>query len=223
MGQIILPTPLSTNASPSPTNDDIQKLLHYNAAQLANTSRNSAARCHQLFNDALSSSFSGPGLLDSMDCFQDELTGRIDYDLYAIGLGILMIAASLLLLIDPSCPAIFFTGQFVCCWALMIAGCHPLVCSIAESSLCDRRQLIAGPVLLAILLSGSILIALGIMRIGSSRFSAEVVSLCRAFREVLSIYIRCDFLLAERPLLYCGKQCSGSVGSVIYWPLGSKE
>jgi hypothetical protein len=185
MGQIILPTPLSTNASPSPTNDDIQKLLHYNAAQLANTSRNSAARCHQLFNDALSSSFSGPGLLDSMDCFQDELTGRIDYDLYAIGLGILMIAASLLLLIDPSCPAIFFTGQFVGCWALMIAGCHPLVCcSVAESSLlCNRRQLIAGPGL-AILLCGSILIALLILQIGSCRFIAEVVSLCRAFREV---------------------------------------
>jgi hypothetical protein len=214
IGQIILPTPLSTNASPSPTNDDIQKLLHYNAAQLANTSRNSAAaRCHQLFNDAVSSSSSGPEinqsrrlldsmdrLLDSMDCFQEDLTGRIDYDLYAIGLGILMIVASLLL-IDPCPPAIFFTGQFVCCWALMIAGCHPLVCcSVAESSLlCDRRQLIAGPVL-AILLCGSILIALLIVRIGSSRFIAEVVSLCRAFREVLSNYIKCDFLQAERPL-----------------------
>jgi hypothetical protein len=192
IGQIILPSPLSTNSSPSPTTDDIQKLLHYNAAQLANTSRNSAARCHQLFNDALlSSSSSGPEmnhrLLDSMDCFQDELTGRIDYDLYAIGLGILMIVASLLL-IDPCPPAIFFTGQFVCCWALMIAGCHPLVCfSVAESSLlCDRRQLmIAGPVL-AILLCGSILIALLILQIGSSRFIAEVVSLCLAFREVLS-------------------------------------
>jgi hypothetical protein len=196
MGQIILPTPLSTNSSSSsPTNDDIQNLLHYNAAQLANTSRNSAAaRCHQLFNDAVSSSFYGPGLLDSMDCFQEDLTGRIDYDLYAIGLGILMIAASLLL-IDPCPPAIFFTGQFVCCWALMIAGCHPLICcSVAESSLlCDRRQVIAGPGL-AILLCGSILIALLILQIGSSRFIAEVVSLCRAFREVLSNYIKCDFL-----------------------------
>jgi hypothetical protein len=209
MGQLILPTPLSTNASPSPTNDDIQKLLHYNAAQLANTSRNSAAaRCHQLFNNALlSSSSSGPEMnhrhldsmdrfLDSMDCFQEELTGRIDYDLYVIGLGILMIVASLLL-IDPCPPAIFFTGQFVCCWALMIAGCHPLVCSVAESSLCDRRQLIAGPVL-AILASGSILIALLILQIGRS--IAEVVSLCRAFREVLSNCIKCDFLQAERPL-----------------------
>jgi hypothetical protein len=194
MGQIILPTPLSTSASPSPTNDDIQKLLHFNAAQLANTSRNSVSRCHQLFNDAVSSSSSGSEinqhLLDSMDCFQEELTGRIDYDLYAIGLGILMIAASLLL-IDP-CPAIF-TGQFVCCWALMIAGCHPLVCFVAESSLCDRRQLIAGPGL-AILLCGSILIALLILQIGSRRFIAEVVSLCRAFREeVLSNCIKCDF------------------------------
>jgi hypothetical protein len=203
MGQLILPTPLSTNSSSSPTNDDIQKLLHFHAAQLANTSRNSAAaRCHQLFNDAVSSSSSGPEmnhrLLDSMDCFQEELTGRIDYDLYAMGLGILMIAASLLL-IDP-CPAIFFTGQFVGCWALMIVGCHPLVCSVAESSLCDRRQLIAGPVL-AILLCGSILIALLILQIGSSRFIAQVVSLCRAFREeVLSNYIKCDFLQAERRL-----------------------
>jgi hypothetical protein len=200
MGQLILPTPLFTNSSPRPTDDDIQNLLHFNAAQLANTSRNSAVRCHQLFNDALPSSSSGPQfnqprLLDSMDCFQEELTGRIDYDLYAIGLGILMIVASLLL-IDP-CPAIFFTGQFVCCWVLIV-GCHPLVCSVAESSLCDRRQLIAGPVLLAILLSGSILIALLILRIGSSRFIAQVVSLCRAFREVLSNYIGCDFLQAER-------------------------
>jgi hypothetical protein len=195
MGQIILPTPLSTNSSSSsPTTDDIQKLILFNAAQLANTSKNSAAaRCHQLFNDAVSSSSSGPEinqprrLLDSMDCFQEELTGRIDYDLYAIGLGILMITASLLL-IDHA----IFTGQFVCCWALMIAGCHPLVCSVAESSLCD--QLIAGPVLLAILLSGSILMALLILQIGSSRFIAEVVSLCRAFREVLSNYIKCGFL-----------------------------
>jgi hypothetical protein len=196
MGQIILPTPLSTNSSPSLTNDDIQNLLLFNAAQLANTSRNSAARCHQLFNDALMpSSSSGPGLLDSMDCFQEELTGRIDYDHYAIGLGILMIVASLL--IDP-CHAIF-TGQFVCCWALMIAGCHPLVCcSVAESSLCDY-QLIAGPVLV-ILASGSILIALLILQIGSRRFVAEVVSLCRAFREVFSNYVKCDFLQAERPL-----------------------
>jgi hypothetical protein len=195
MGQIILPTPLSTNSSsPSPTNDDIQNLLHFNAAQLANSSRNSAAaRCHQLFNDAVSSSeINQPRLLDSMDCFQEELTGRIDYDLYAIGLGILMIVASLLL-IDP-CPAIFFTGEFVCCWALMIAGCHPLVCcSVAESSLlCDPRQLIDGPVL-AILLCGSILIALLIVRIGSSRFIAEVVSLCRAFREVYQIILNATF------------------------------
>ncbi len=115
---------------------------------------------------------------------QEELTGRIAYDLYAIGLGILMITASLL--IDPFHA--IFTGQFVGCWALMIAGCHPLVCSVAESSLCDRRQLIAGPVPLAILLCGSILIALLIVQIGSS--IAEVESLCRAFREeVLSNYI----------------------------------
>jgi hypothetical protein len=77
MGQIILPTPLSTNSSSSPTTDDIQKLLHFNAAQLANTSRNSAAaRCHQLFNDAVSSSseMNQPRLLlDSMDCFQAGL------------------------------------------------------------------------------------------------------------------------------------------------------
>jgi hypothetical protein len=81
MGQLILPTPLSTNSSSSsPTTDDIQSLLHYNAAQLANTSRNSAAaRCHQLFNDAQSASSSGPEinqprrLLDSMDCFQAGL------------------------------------------------------------------------------------------------------------------------------------------------------
>jgi hypothetical protein len=78
MGQLILPTPLSTNASPSPTDDDIQNLLHFNAAQLANTSRNSAtARCHQLFNDALLSSSSEINqprrLLDSMDCFQAGL------------------------------------------------------------------------------------------------------------------------------------------------------
>jgi hypothetical protein len=124
-------------------------------------------------------------------CFQEELTGRIDYDLYAIGLGIAMIVASLLL-IDP-CPATILTGQFVGCWALLIAGCHPLVCCfVAESSLlCDRRQLIAGPGL-AILVSGSILIALLIVQIGSSRFIAEVVSLCRTFREVLSNYIKCD-------------------------------
>jgi hypothetical protein len=198
MGQIILPTPLSTNSSSSsPTTDDIQNLLRFNAAQLANTSRNSAAsRCHQLFNGAVSSSeIDQPRrLLDSMDCFQEELTGRIDYDLYAIGLGISMIVASLL--IDPY--SAILTGQFVCCWVLMIAGCHPLVCfSVAESSLCDY-QLIAGPVL-AILLSGSILIALLIVQIGSCRFITEVVSLCRAFREVLSNYIRCDILQAERP------------------------
>jgi hypothetical protein len=194
MGQIILPTPLSTNSSPhSPTTDDIQNLLHFNAAQLANTSGNSAARCHQLFNDALLSS-SSSGLLDSMDCFQEELTGRIDYDLYAIGLGIIMIAASLLL-IDPS-HATIFTGQFVCCWAL-IAGCHLLVCFVAESSFCDRRQLIAGPVLV-ILLSGSILIALLILQIASCRFVAEVVSTCRAFREVLSNYVKCDFFCKLR-------------------------
>ncbi len=153
--------------------------------------------------------------------FQEELTGRIDYDLYAIGLGILMIVASLLL-IDPFHAIL--SGQFVCCWVL-IAGCHPLVCcSVAESSLlCDRRQLIAGPVL-AILLCGSILIALLILQIGSCRFIAEVVSLSRAFREeVLSNYVKCDFLQTERPLCYRGKQCSGSVGSVINWPPGFKK
>jgi hypothetical protein len=190
MGQIILPTPLSTNSSPSsPTNDDIQNLLLFNAAQLANTSRNSAAaRCHQLFNDALpsSSEINQSRLLDSIYCFQEELTGRIDYDLYAIGLGIIMIVASLL--IDPFHA--IFTGQFVGCWVL-IAGCHPIFCSVAESSLCDY-QLIAVPGL-AILLCGSILIALLIVQIGRS--VAEVVSLCRVFREVLSnYYIKCDFL-----------------------------
>jgi hypothetical protein len=161
--------------------DDLQPLLHYNAAQLLNASAGNAAHCHVLFDNALSSSSSAETekrLLAVMDCFQDELMQRIDYDLSAMILGILMIVACWVM--DPTAIGKQVRiSQLAGCFILVV-GCHFVICCMTKSSLCDLSLVVVG-----IVSVGAVLTAVALLQTGRSWPPARVASLYYFFRELI--------------------------------------
>ena len=182
MGQLILPAVAAAASVHNGSPVHFQGLLRHNLQQLANISTGSAPQCNNLYTDILasSSSLSNAHLLEAMDCFQDDLTRRIDYDLYAMILGILMIVACLV--IDPLRidKQQWTSWQLVGCWAV-VGSFHPIACSGIDSSLCDDPWSMPA---LAILVSGSGVIAVALLQIGSHDLRRVFASLDRHLRQV---------------------------------------
>ena len=190
MGQLILPAVRAATAHARHSTDateharkradaTLHQLLGYNAAQLANTSF--ATNCHQLYDDALKSSLF-TDLLATLDCFQDELTRKIDYDLYTMILGIGAILACMV--INPtSTMHAELLGAVTFGTILVIAGSHLLFCINvdASSSLCDPTSVLD----LAILLLTSGLIAGALIQIAYTWRLNSAGKIYHSFRDFL--------------------------------------
>jgi hypothetical protein len=163
-------------------------LVRYNTAQLAHFSSAAPAACHQLYDEALMSS-SFDNLTAAAECFQRDLTRAIDYNLYAMSLGIAMILAATCMALDR--PLIMLITCRIGHLAvglvlLLIAGGHSLVCGSETAASASLLCSISWVPSLAILLLGSGCIVSAVLYAATSWRLDTLANGFHAFRDLFS-------------------------------------